>query len=138
MRYMSIGPLGLLGLAGLLLAGCGSKPGPAKEIASQRSNDVSVSLVNETGDLTQGQNRFVIAFRSVTSGQPVDVGKVTVSSTMPMPGMPMSAGLELSPAGETGKYQAKGDFAMSGGWNFDIRWDGPAGQGAALLSANVH
>src|SRR5436190_2311880 len=135
MRYVSIG---LLGLAGLLLTGCGSKPGPAKEIASQRSNDVIVSLLNETGDLTQGKNGFVVAFRSATTGQPVDVGKVTVSSTMPMPGMPMSAGLELSPAGETGKYLAKGDFAMSGGWNFDIRWDGPGGQGAALLSTNVH
>jgi len=135
MRYISIG---LLGLAGLLLAGCGSKSAPANEIASQRSNDVIVSLLNETGELTQGKNGFVVAFRSATSAQPVDVGKVTVSSTMPMPGMPMSAGLELSPAGETGRYQAKGDFAMSGGWNFDIRWDGPAGQGAALLSANVH
>jgi hypothetical protein len=135
MRYVSIG---LLGLAGLLLTGCGSKPGPAKEIASQRSNDVIVSLLNETGDLSQGKNGFVVAFRSATTGQPVDVGKVTVSSTMPMPGMPMSAGLELSPAGETGKYLAKGDFAMSGGWNFDIRWDGPAGQGTALLSTNVH
>jgi len=135
MRYVSIS---VLALAGLLVAACGSKPGPAKEIATQRSNDVIVSLVNETGDLTQGQNRFVVAFRSATSGQPVDVGKVTVSSTMPMPGMPMSAGLELSPAGETGKYLAKGDFAMSGGWNFDIRWDGPAGQGTALLSTNVH
>jgi len=135
MRYISIG---LLGLAGLLLVGCGSKPAPAKEIATQRSNDVIVSLLNETGDLTQGKNGFVVAFRSATTGQPVDVGKVTVSSTMPMPGMPMSAGLELSPAGETGKYLAKGDFAMSGGWNFDIRWDGPAGQGTALLSTNVH
>jgi len=135
MRYVSIS---VLGLVGLLLAGCGNKPGPAKEIATQRSNDVIVSLVNETGDLTQGQNRFVVAFRSASNGQPVDVGKVTVSSTMPMPGMPMSAGLELSPSGETGKYLAKSDFAMSGGWNFDIRWDGPAGQGTALLSTNVH
>ena len=135
MRYISIC---LLGLAGLFLGGCGSKPSPAKEITSQRSNDVIVSLLNETGDLSQGQNRFVIAFRSATSGQSVDVGKVTVSSTMPMPGMPMSAGLELSPAGETGKYLAKGDFAMSGGWNFEVKWDGPAGQGTALLSTNVH
>ena len=125
-------------IAGLLLTGCGSKSSPAKEIASQRSNDVMVSLVNETGDLVQGQNRFVIAFRSAASGQPIDVGKVTVSSTMPMPGMPMSAGLELSAAGETGKYLAKGDVAMSGGWNFEVKWDGPAGQGTALLSTNVH
>jgi hypothetical protein len=133
-RYLTIG---LLGLVGLLPGGCGSKSGPAKEVTSQRSNDVIVSLLNETGDFTQGQNRFVIAFRSAASGQPVDVGKVSVSSTMPMPGMPMSAGVELSPAGETGKYSAKGDFAMSGGWNFEVRWDGPAGHGTAMLSTNV-
>ena len=127
----------LLGLAAVLLGGCASTPSPSKEITSQRANDLVVSLINETGGLTQGQNRFVIAFRSAAGGQPVDVGKVSVSSTMPMPGMPMSAGIELSPAGETGKYLAKGDFAMSGGWNFEVRWDGPAGQGTALLSTNV-
>jgi hypothetical protein len=49
----------------------------------------------------------------------------------------MSAGIELSPAGETGKYAATGNFSMSGGWNFEVRWDGPAGQGKAPLSANV-
>ena len=128
--------LGVLALAGFLL-NCGSKASPAKEITSQRSNDLVISLVNETGDLVQGQNRFAIAFRSATTNQPVDVGRVSVSSTMPMPGMPMSAGVELSPAGETGKYTATGNFSMSGGWNFEVRWDGPAGQGNALLSTNV-
>jgi len=128
---------GALSLAGLLLGACGSTPGPAKEITSQRTNDLIVSLVNETGGLMQGPNRFVITFRSAATGQPLDAGKVSVSSTMPMPGMPMSAGIELSPAGETGKYLAKGDFAMSGGWNFEVRWDGPAGAGTALLSTNV-
>jgi hypothetical protein len=129
--------LGLFGLAGLLLVGCSNKPSLSKEITSQRSNGLIISLVNETGDLAQGQNRFVIAFRSAASDQPVDVGRVTVSSTMPMPGMPMSAGIELSPTGEAGKYVAKGDFSMSGGWNFEVRWDGPAGRGTALLGANV-
>ena len=137
MNWKRYAGLNLLGLLGLLAGGCASTPSPAKEITSQRSNDLIVSLVNETGDLAQGQNRFVIAFRSASSNQPVDVGKVSVSSTMPMPGMPMSAGIELSPTGETGKYLAKGDFSMSGGWNFEVRWDGPMGQGTALLSTNV-
>jgi len=128
--------LGVLGLIGFLLS-CGSKAGPSKEIISQRSNDLIISLVNETGDLVQGQNRFAIAFRSAATNQPVDVGRVSVSSTMPMPGMPMSAGIELSPAGEAGKYAATGTFSMSGGWNFEVRWDGPAGQGNAALSTNV-
>jgi hypothetical protein len=128
--------LGMLGLAGFLLS-CGSKTGPTKEITSQRSNDLIISLVNETGDLVQGQNRFAIAFRSAATDQAVDVGRVSLSSTMPMPGMPMSAGIELSPSGEAGKYVAKGDFSMSGGWNFEVRWDGPAGQGKVLLSTNV-
>jgi YtkA-like protein len=136
MNWKRYRALGILGLAGLLL-NCGSKASPTKEITSQRSNDLIIALVNETGGLVQGQNRFVIAFRSAATDQPVDVGRVSVSSTMPMPGMPMSAGIELSPAGEVGKYLAKGDFSMSGGWNFEVRWDGSMGQGTTLLSTNV-
>lgn len=129
-----------LGLAGLLfLHACNSAPpAAAKEIQTERTKDLAISLMSEKGELAMGQNRFIIAFRSVANNQPVDAGSVTVSSSMAMPGMaPMTAPIELEPAGTTGQYAVKGDFAMSGAWKFEIRWDGPAGKGSATFNTNV-
>lgn len=129
-----------LGLAGLLfLSACSSAPPTAaKEIQTERTKDLTVSLLSEKGELAMGQNRFIVAFRSTSNNQPVDVGAVTVGSSMAMPGMaPMTAPIELEPAGTPGQYAAKGDFAMSGAWKFEIRWDGPAGKGSATFNTNV-
>ena len=129
-----------LGLAGLLLlSACNSTPPTAaKEIQTERTKDLTITLMSEKGELAMGQNRFIVAFRSAASNEPVDVGSVTVSSAMAMPGMaPMTAPIELEPAGSKGQYAAKGDFAMSGAWRFEVRWDGPAGKGSASFNTNV-
>ena len=128
-----------LALAAVMLVGCKSAAAPeTKEIQTQRTKDLTIVLMNEKGELAMGQNRFVIAFRSASNNQPVDVGAVTVSSAMAMPGMaPMTAPVELEPAGSTGQYSAKGDFAMSGSYKFDVRWDGPAGRGSTSFNSNV-
>jgi len=129
-----------LGLAGLLFLGaCSSAPTTAaKEIQTERTKDLAISLMSEKGELAMGQNRFIVAFRSTSNNQPVDVGAVTVGSSMAMPGMaPMTAPIELEPAGSPGQYAAKGDFAMSGAWKFEVRWDGPAGKGSVTFNTNV-
>ena len=129
-----------LSLAGLLfLNACSSAPPAAtKEIQTERTRDLVISLMSEKGELAMGQNRFVVAFRSTVDNQPVDAGTVTVSSSMAMPGMaPMTAPIELEPAATTGQYAAKGDFAMSGAWKFEVRWDGPVGKGSATFNTNV-
>ena len=140
-KYLNIGALAI---AALVLAACGTtKPAeeakgqPGKQIATQTSGDLTVTLQNEAGELVMGQNRFIVSFRKA-DGQPVDAGKVTVSSSMAMPGMaPMVAPIELQPTGQAGSYSLTGDFAMSGAWKFEIRWDGPAGQGTTSFSTNV-
>lgn len=131
--------LGALTLATLLLSACKSAAvAETKEIQTQRAQDLIVVLLNEKGELAMGQNRFIIAFRSASNNQPVDVGTVTVSSAMTMPGMtPMTAPIELEPAGTTGQYSVKADFGMSGSWKFEVRWDGPAGRGTTSFHANV-
>ncbi len=129
-----------LGLAGLLfLSACNSAPpATAKEIQTERTKDLAISLMSEKGELAMGQNRFIVAFRSTSNNQPVDVGTVTVGSSMAMPGMaPMTAPIELEPGGSPGQYAAKGDFSMSGAWKFEVRWDGPAGKGVATFNTNV-
>lgn len=134
----------VLVIAAVVTVACGTnKPAeePAaqvgKQISVQKSGDLTIALRNESGELKMGQNRFVVSFRSA-SGQPVDAGRVTVSSSMAMPGMaPMVAPIELQPTGQAGSYSLTGDFAMSGAWKFEIRWDGPAGQGTTSFSTNV-
>lgn len=109
-----------------------------KEIQTQRTGDLTITLLSEKGELAMGQNRFIVAFRSATNNQPVDAGTVTVGSSMAMPAMaPMTAPIELEPAGSPGQYVAKGDFPMSGAWKFEVRWDGPAGHGATSFNTNV-
>ena len=131
--------LGVVALAALTLGACKSAPvAGTKEIQTQRTKDVVIVLLNQKGELAMGQNRFTIAFRSSSNNQPIDVGTVTVGSAMAMPGMaPMTAPIELEPAGSTGQYVAKSDFAMSGAWKFEVRWDGPAGRGTTSFNTNV-
>ena len=131
--------LGALALAALILGACKSAPvAETKEIQTQRTKDLAIVLLSEKGELTMGQNRFIIAFRSAADNKPVDVGTVTIGSSMAMPGMaPMTAPIEFEPAGTTGQYLAKGDFAMSGAWKFEVRWNGPAGSGATSFNTNV-
>jgi hypothetical protein len=137
--------VGALAVGSLLTVACDSatktetptQEQAGKEIAAQKSGDLVIMLENAAGELKQGQNQFVITFRSA-AGKPVDVGTVTVGSSMAMPGMaPMVAQIELKSAGRTGAYEVGGDFAMSGAWMFDVRWNGPAGQGSTTFSANV-
>lgn len=135
--------LGALAIAALAAVACGTGPRgeetaqPGKQITVQKSGDLTIELKNESGELKMGQNRFIVSFSSA-SGQPVDVGRVTINSAMTMPGMaPMVAPIELRSTGQSGAYSLTGDFPMSGAWKFEIRWDGPAGQGAASFSTNV-
>ena len=121
------------------LGACQSKaPAVGKQIETHRGGGMIVALSNENGELTQGPNQFVVTLRSVTDNQPVNAGNVSVNATMSMPGMaPMSGGVEVSPGSTAGQYAAKGTFDMSGSWRFEVRWDGPAGQGSTSFNTNV-
>src|SRR6266567_6515990 len=69
-----------------------------KVLQTQKAKDLTITLLSETGQWTQGKNTFVLEFTSAATRQPVDVGKVTLSTSMPMPGMaPMLAGAMLAP-----------------------------------------
>ncbi len=122
------------------LAGCKSSKldvSKLKPIETHRVGDISVVLMNDTGELKQGQNDFVVQFQN-QQGQPVDVGEVQLGSNMSMPSMaPMSGESEITPGGQTGTYRVKSNFAMSGAWHFTIAWNGPQGQGKTAFNSNV-
>ena len=122
------------------LVGCkssGLDVSKLKPFETHKVGDIRVVLMNDTGELKQGQNDFVVQFQD-QQGQPVDVGEVQLGSNMSMPGMaPMSGESEITPAGQTGMYRVKSNFAMSGAWHFTINWNGPQGQGKTAFNSNV-
>lgn len=111
--------------------------GNLKPVETRTIGNVTVLLMNTTGELKQGQNDFIVQFRD-RQGQPIDVGDVQLSSSMTMPAMaPMSGDSEITATGQKGTYRVKSSFAMSGAWHFTIAWNGPYGQGNAAFNSNV-
>src|SRR5260370_21408019 len=67
-----------------------------KPIETHKVGDINVVLMNDTGELKQGQNDFVVQFQN-QQGQPVDVGEVQLGSNMSIPSMaPMSGEAEIT------------------------------------------
>lgn len=109
-----------------------------KVIQTQKTKDVVMTLLSESGQWTQGKNSFVLAFTSANTQEPVDVGKVTLSTSMPMPGMsPMIAGATLAPDNAPGRYQGTISFPDSGTRQVTVTWDGAAGKGSSRFSMPV-
>ncbi len=108
--------------AGLIFAACGGgDTSNLKQIEQQRAGDYVVTVLNDTGQLKQGKNKFVLEFRKAADNQLVDVGNVQLNSLMAMPGMsPMSGGASATPTGTPGRYNVESDFQMAGTWNFTV------------------
>jgi hypothetical protein len=118
----------------LLVATAGAQE---KVIHTQKATDVVITLKSETGQWKPGPNKFVLEF-STPAGQPLDAGKVTLSTSMSMPGMgPMIAGATLTPDKAPGRYVGTISFPDSGTRQATVNWDGPGGKGSARFSVPV-
>ena len=107
-----------------------------KPIKTQKAKDVTVTLSSESGQWTQGKNTFVLELTGADQ-KPVDAGKVTLSTAMPMPGMaPMIAGATLEPDGP-GRYRGSISFSDRGERQVTVAWDGAAGKGSTKFSVPV-
>jgi len=108
-----------------------------KVMQTQKTKDAVIALKSETEQWKQGKNAFVLEFTS-PSGQPLDAGKVALSTSMAMPGMaPMVAGATLSPDKAPGRYLGTIDFPDVGTRQVTVTWDGPAGKGSVRFSVPV-
>jgi hypothetical protein len=106
-----------------------------KPIKTQKAKDITVSLLSESGRWTQGKNTFVLELAK--DGKPADAGKVTVSTSMAMPGMaPMVTGATLQSDGP-GRYRGTIDFPDRGERQVTVAWDGPAGKGSTRFPVPV-
>jgi YtkA-like len=122
-----------------------AQPGGTEPIAQSvgavvqtiRAGDLDIALLSPTGTLRQGRNNFTFEFRRTGTTTLVDVGTVRASANMPMPGMVMSGGLQVTPTGVPGRYAATAEFGMAGAWQMAIEWNGPAGQGSMNFQGGV-
>ena len=125
--------LGILMMAGALAATAADM----KPIHTQKTKDVTVTLQNESGQWKEGKNGFVLEFESAQDKKRVDVGKVSLNTSMGMPGMaPMVTGAKLTPEGP-GRYRGTIEFPDRGARQVTVTWDGPAGKGSTKFSVPV-
>jgi hypothetical protein len=127
-----------LSLGGLTMVGAlAATAADMKPIYTQKTKDVTVTLQSESGQWKEGKNEFVLEFTSIQDKKPVDVGKVSLNTSMAMPGMaPMIAGATLTSEGP-GRYRGTINFADRGARQVTVTWDGPAGQGSTKFSVPV-
>jgi len=118
----------------------GSEPSTqsaASVVQTVRAGELDIALLSPTGMLRQGRNSFTFEFRRTGTTTLVDVGTVRASANMPMPGMVMSGGLQVTPTAVPGRYAATAEFGMAGAWQMAIEWNGPAGQGSVNFQGGV-
>jgi len=128
----------ILVLAAFVLGGVTSWAADLKPIHTQKTKDVVITLLNESGQWTKGKNSFVLEITFAKDKQPVDAGKVTLNTAMTMSGMtPMIAGATLSPDKAPGRYLGTIEFQDTGTRQVTVTWDGPTGRGSAKFSVPV-
>jgi YtkA-like protein len=135
-RLIVAAMLGVVLLTGGLVGAAWSAD--MKVIQTQKTKDVVITLMSDSGQWKPGKNSFVLEFTSAKDKQPVDAGKVTLNTSMTMTGMaPMIAGATLNPDKVSGRYLGSIDFADAGTRQVTVSWDGPAGKGSTRFSVPV-
>jgi YtkA-like len=134
-RCVSMAATLLLLVCVVLCAGC-RRAANLIEVQRISAGAVNVVLLSGDGALHQ-KDPFTIEFRSAPGGDLLNVGTVRASASMPMPGMPMFGAIEVRPTDALGRYTAKGNLEMTGGWRIALEWDGPAGRGAVTFTGTV-
>jgi len=94
----------------------GSESENLKEVKQQKAGDYTIVVLAPDGKIGEGKSEFVLEFRRASDNQPVDVGDVQLSSSMPMPGQPnMVAAVSATKTATPGRYTVSGTFEMKGG-----------------------
>lgn len=97
-------------------------------------NNLTVTLGSADGILRKGKQDFTLTFAD-SSGKPVDVGAVSLNLFMPAMGSmsAMNSPATFTTTETAGIYAGNVDVEMSGEWQAQIAYDGPAGKGKATL-----
>jgi hypothetical protein len=122
MKRYALAILAVTLLVGLGLASCkGTRSGDLKEVKQQKAGDYTIVVLAPEGKIGEGANEFALEFRRASDNQPVDVGDIQLSSSMPMPGQPnMVASVSATKTATAGRYTITGDFEMKGAYDTTV------------------
>ena len=134
---------GLSAFVGVIafVAACGSGTQPTAEnpvqgkvIKSGSINNLTVTVSSETGKVKNGEQELMLAFTDA-AGKAVDVGAASLNFRMPAMGSmaEMNNSATLTTTGTPGVYRAKVKIEMTGGWEMQISYEGPAGKGKTSI-----
>ena len=97
--------------------------GKLKNVTTQEVTNYNVVISSNSGTVKEGQGKFYIEFRGKNDDQLVDVGKIEIQATMPMPGMPMINDAEVTATNKPGRYSVKYDLSMIGTWTLHVKFN---------------
>ena len=127
-------------IAGTFTVACGSEGTSAgatgKPIKSGAAgNNLTVTIANSEGVLRKGKQDLNVKFADA-SGKPIDVGSASVNFFMPAMGSmsSMNSPARLTTTSTPGVYAANAEIEMTGEWQVQIKYEGPAGNGNATLA----
>lgn len=115
--------------------GSGETAATGKELKSgSAGNNLTATLSNSDGILRKGKQTVTLKFTD-QSGKPVDVGAASLNFHMPAMGTMavMNNAATLTTTGTPGVYSGTVDLEMSGEWQAQVSYQGPAGTGKANL-----
>ena len=133
-----------LGVVVVIAAACGSKTGSdgsvptGKVIKAVPVENLTATLSNGTGQLKKGNQEVTLAFTD-GAGKAVDVGSVSLGFHMPQMGSmaAMTDSVTFITTNTPGVYRGKVDIEVSGEWQAQLAYEGPAGKGKTTFSVTA-
>ena len=118
----------------LIAAACsgGGASGAQKVIKSVRSNDLTITLSNASGEIQSGDNELTLSFADA-SGKPFDVPAASLKFHMPE----MNDMATLTTTDTPGRFHARVSIEVAGSWEAMISFQGKRGTEQATMSVNA-
>jgi hypothetical protein len=130
-----------IALFAVFAAACSPGTGTAnagKAIKSGQIGNLTVTIANSDGVLKKGKQDLTITFADA-SGKPVDVSSASINFFMPAMGSmsAMNNPASLTTTGTPGVYKANVDIEMTGEWQAQVAFEGPAGKGKGTIAISA-
>ena len=125
----------------VMVAACSPKTGSnvaapsGKTIKSVTVGNLTATLSNSTGQLKPGNQEVVLTFTD-SSGKPADVGAVSLNFHMAQMGTmgEMNDATAFTTTGTPGVYRGKVNIEVTGEWQGQLAYEGPAGSGKTTFT----
>ena len=131
--------LSIISLAAACATGTGSSNDGGKPIKqASAGNNLTAIISTPDGTLKKGKQTVTLKFTDA-SGKTVDVGAASLNFHMPAMGTMavMNNAATLTTTGTPGVYSGSVDLEMSGDWEAQITYQGPAGTGKANMPVSA-